>query len=534
MKVIIFLLLSFCVCEQIPLYTNKATIKFAEIQKYQIAINDITMSKMLVRYSYLSVTVTVNKTPECVKSKMCNQPLRIYGQLNESPEIENIKYDKKDDKGQLLGEDKVIYVFEYSACEYKLTDTLFLKIHGIEGQANYEILVSFINSQNYISICSSGDFEAPITKEHSLTPNQDFFVKFGGRSVLENVPNNNIYLLDANLSWIQKSPKTQIPSARFGHSAFIFGDFLLIYGGEDGEAKKLNDLWAYSLTGNYWLELIKNGNANMPIKKSHVSNIALESHGIVIFFGGILETPIDDKKIYLLNLRILKQIIDYKEGNIKIFDYNKAVSNLWENYSLEIQSRFGHSMIEQDGFIYLFGGFDINQNMINGMHIIDLNLMTVETLDSQSDWPVARVNHGTLSYGSIFIMYGGEKSNGEVLNELWKFDIFRRKWFLIDEPKKETEAYLYRTDFDFIIYKNSPLIYSGFKQSHVYVREFMSFNFEPCQNDIQNLSSDACLPCAEGTFLTRHNTCQACNKGYYHRHRRLCQLGLYCLSRWNI
>ncbi len=43
---------------------------------------------------------------------------------------------------------------------------------------------------------------------------------------------------------------TTLPPKRAGHSAVIFGDSLVIFGGKDEDNNKLNDLWEFNLN-NY-------------------------------------------------------------------------------------------------------------------------------------------------------------------------------------------------------------------------------------------------------------------------------------------
>lgn len=47
--------------------------------------------------------------------------------------------------------------------------------------------------------------------------------------------------------WIELNVSGIKPSARFDHSAVVYQEFMLIFGGEDSYGNKLNDLHAFSL-----------------------------------------------------------------------------------------------------------------------------------------------------------------------------------------------------------------------------------------------------------------------------------------------
>jgi N-acetylneuraminic acid mutarotase len=42
------------------------------------------------------------------------------------------------------------------------------------------------------------------------------------------------------------------PVPRAGHSAVVYGDTMLVFGGRDDENNKLNDLWSFNFTTYQW------------------------------------------------------------------------------------------------------------------------------------------------------------------------------------------------------------------------------------------------------------------------------------------
>ena len=43
-----------------------------------------------------------------------------------------------------------------------------------------------------------------------------------------------------------------MPPIRAGHSAIIYGDNMLVFGGKDDSNNKLNDLWAFNFSTYCW------------------------------------------------------------------------------------------------------------------------------------------------------------------------------------------------------------------------------------------------------------------------------------------
>jgi hypothetical protein len=43
-----------------------------------------------------------------------------------------------------------------------------------------------------------------------------------------------------------------IPPKRAGHSAIMYGDSMIVFGGKDEENNKLNDLWEFNMSTYQW------------------------------------------------------------------------------------------------------------------------------------------------------------------------------------------------------------------------------------------------------------------------------------------
>lgn len=123
---------------------------------------------------------------------------------------------------------------------------------------------------------------APPRDEHTASLYDSTMVLFGG--FVRGVRTNSIdrYYFKEN-RWESVQPMGDVaPCNRAGHSAIVYGDNLIVFGGKDEYNNKLNDLWMFNFTNYLWEEIeIKNA----PISRSGHSAQLYKDYMIV--FGGI-------------------------------------------------------------------------------------------------------------------------------------------------------------------------------------------------------------------------------------------------------
>eukprot|EP00438_Fugacium_kawagutii_P003423 Skav211337 [mRNA] locus=scaffold3120:267094:267957:+ [translate_table: standard] len=109
--------------------------------------------------------------------------------------------------------------------------------------------------------------EGPIPERrclHSAVCSEGKMFIFGGSDDADRW-RNDLWAFDlAANQWIEIKPNGPIPGVRAGHSAVSIGDCMFVFGGYDGSVRR-NDLWAYALKENQWIEIKPNGGP--PIRK---------------------------------------------------------------------------------------------------------------------------------------------------------------------------------------------------------------------------------------------------------------------------
>lgn len=115
--------------------------------------------------------------------------------------------------------------------------------------------------------------------------------------------------------------------------------------------------------------------------------------------------------------------IDIYEYSIKKKEWNKLeIKGKIPNY------RIGHSGIGYHELVYYFGGEDENNKKLNDM--ITLNMMNneINEIEQLGDIPKKRSNHSVTWKNGMMILYGGESSKNEYLNDLYLFEFETCIW----------------------------------------------------------------------------------------------------------
>jgi len=129
---------------------------------------------------------------------------------------------------------------------------------------------------------------------------------------------NDIEVLDIeNMEWTKTSRiEGPEPPARFSHTASMFGEYMVVFGGEENHNKNLNDVWQINLdrTGDTlkWEMLKPSGKPPTP-RHGHSSDII--QHYMIIF-GGLGDDNVALNDVKILDLKLLQWIHPVVNGDI--------------------------------------------------------------------------------------------------------------------------------------------------------------------------------------------------------------------------
>lgn len=509
--------------EKTSLLSTNGAISFTKINDYTLDLATYkTNIQYLLKKSLIVIEVIVKSDID--NSKGQSQPIRIYSKLNDAPRPESFYYDKKDDIANYNKETKeYVYTFEYSPCEVGIDDKLFIKVVGIEGTSTYALNIYLLNANEYKIICPSS--ENDISRVHAgIATTINGVAQFGGQKMKDDNNTydvtNDMFILNEDNEWNYVNySDTSIPCGRYGMGieAFDHGKYILIYGGKDNNESVINDMWVYIVQSDSWYLIYDSNNKipSFPKNKFMPSSVLIDNKGIIIIYGGN-DSDSDNASLFVLDIAILKQLINVDNDDSK--RKKELFTQLFSLYTItELTPRYGASLTQiSNNELMIYGGFDIsNDYLSNNCEIINIDTFTFIEKISNTNGPTPRMNHAIKRYGNVLFLYGGTDSNGNDMNDMWKYVIPNKTWVKIvtevfDIHFFKIASSLITTNY-FSKYKNTerPLIFpinSG--------NEIILLNIPICQSDTQTYSGTLCLPCELGYELSG-GQCEMCYPGKF-------------------
>lgn len=151
---------------------------------------------------------------------------------------------------------------------------------GVDSKRDYILDINSLEWQ----VIERTDKSAPKSiDEHTATLVGTKIYIFGGN--IAGFKNDQIYVFDTQTHKWSKPEHEKGPCARSSHSQVFYNDRLYIFGGKDQDTNKLNDFWEYDISKNTWKEIP--GSDDMPLTRSGHSACIYKNFMIV--FGGIHE-----------------------------------------------------------------------------------------------------------------------------------------------------------------------------------------------------------------------------------------------------
>ena len=424
---IYILLISFISSEKIILFSKSGDISIKSNQDYSLDLNKIKGNEYhsLIK-SLLSIEITsITSYPN---------PLILLTNINTEARLN--KYDKIDEYG-IFSDQKYIYNIQYSPCEISKNDIININIIG-QQQVSYTIEIYILKTEDFQINCPEFSNETVRENLKNNYTGMDITInglyQFGGISNKDLLVHNDLYYLDNNGKWNYIDVYGEKPSPRHGMFMIAFDSqkFLLVLGGKDGKNNYINDLWVYDINDIQWLKIGNYENiVNYPKDRFLSNGINNKNYGIILLYGGM---DTNDNNLYIIDISILKEIVRrYKNEE----DYSSLLEELIKKHFITEQNifpRYGASMTQIDkNEVLMFGGINSESNStIDYCDIINLDNYDIERLIyNLGEAPSPRAFHTTERYGPMFLLYGGRESNGNVLNEMYKFIISDRKWVKI-------------------------------------------------------------------------------------------------------
>eukprot|EP00347_Sterkiella_histriomuscorum_P011091 403373787 len=168
-----------------------------------------------------------------------------------------------------------------------------------------------LKTYKWDQINARGDL--PITRDdHSAVIYEGSMVIFGGFSTNGERSNDIYRYYFKDNKWEKVSALgLDAPEPRAGHSSLIFGDSMVIFGGRDVESNKLNDIWVFNFTTYQWESINITDDELKPLARS--GHTACLYKDMMLIFGGVHEVTKELDDMMLFDFRNRRWIQFFEE-----------------------------------------------------------------------------------------------------------------------------------------------------------------------------------------------------------------------------
>lgn len=211
--------------------------------------------------------------------------------------------------------------------------------------------------------------------------------------------------------WVAPPLSGSRPKARYEHGAVVIGDKMYIFGGNHN-GRYLSDLQALDLKTWTWSKIeVKSGSDT-----SSVGVTPCAGHSLIAWQGNQI-------------LSIGGHTKDPSETlQVKAFDLQTSRWSNLKTYGKPPISRGGQSASLVGSSIVIFGGQDAKRSLLNDLHILDLETMTWDEIDTLGVPPSPRSDHAAAVHAGCYLLIFGGGSHATCFNDLHVLDLQTMEW----------------------------------------------------------------------------------------------------------
>eukprot|EP01060_Flectonema_neradi_P030424 TRINITY_DN4421_c0_g1_i1.p1 TRINITY_DN4421_c0_g1~~TRINITY_DN4421_c0_g1_i1.p1 ORF type:complete len:436 (+),score=39.84 TRINITY_DN4421_c0_g1_i1:82-1389(+) len=305
------------------------------------------------------------------------------------------------------------------------------------------------------------------------------------------------------------TPEGAIPSPRFGHTAVVYEDSMIVFGGRDGRCS--DELWEFKFMKKTW-HRIPQPQRSFEKPRARAGHTAVVHKDCMYLFGGVAETTLAIHTCWLndlwsLNLNTHKWMLQRTKGGSGIPSKRKghtSVSHgnsmyifgggqddktlhrdLWEyNYKLKKwiprrykgylpQERMYHVTALYDNKMIVFGGRALTSTgFLNDVFEIDLNSFMCRELITTGSIPSHRMCSTAVCHNGFFAIFTG--GSYTYLTDSHQLDLRKMEWTQINKI-----SFGGRTRPTTVRWKNTILTFGGCVEGNGYVNDHIEVTLRP-------------------------------------------------------
>nr|GLL37306.1 acyl-CoA-binding domain-containing protein 4-like isoform X1 [Ipomoea trifida] len=210
--------------------------------------------------------------------------------------------------------------------------------------------------------------------------------------------------------WVAPLVSGPRPKPRYEHGAAVIDDKMYIFGGNHN-GRYLSDLQALDLKSWTWsrVEVKEASEASSPTGPCAGHSLIPWEGNKLLSVGGHTKNPSETLQV-------------------KVFDLQSHTWSTLKTYGKPPVSRGGHSVTLAGTTLVIFGGQDANRSLLNDLHILDLETMTWDEMDTLGVSPSPRSDHAAAVHAERYLLIFGGGSHATCFNDLHVLDLQTMEW----------------------------------------------------------------------------------------------------------
>ena len=481
--------------------SKKSQIKIKTLQYYnnpKESLNSINKNKnlynqILLKYNEEQIKYYLNKYYNAEEEKL---KLGLMPQIKLIPmSLQNKDNQDSEDKLHSLEKKQILYsLADVKSINRKL---LFEDYNGIWVK----------NISNFLTTPISRS-EAPMINYYDEKKNENKLILYGGKNVIRlgeiwecSIQKSERY--GKKYKWKKIKPNGEIPYPRSGHTAKIYRNNIIIYGGViDDEKQFKEDILLYDIYEKKFSNDVCSNKQNSTWRKYHIAEIIGQ---FMFIYGGIDENGNTISDPCTLDLYRMKWIFTkfsrktylpkrHSHCSCQVFSPQKRYHPKFSLFKIHNEIRtFNLSNISQEG-IYIFGGIDEKGQCSNDLYIIKRGKplqMFKQVCQGLPPSPRCQCSMNFFEKLNVIIIHGGRNEydiNGPFFNDFYFLDVERLIWIKLESNDGIIPIYP-RGAHSSCIVENELIIFGGFNDKY-----FLKSDLVVCDLDI-----------IESTHLLRKN-----------------------------
>ncbi|KAK7343942.1 hypothetical protein VNO77_13080 [Canavalia gladiata] len=216
-------------------------------------------------------------------------------------------------------------------------------------------------------------------------------------------------------TWVPITVSGARPAARYKHAAAVVDEKLYIAGGSRN-GRHLSDVQVFDLRSLTWSSLKLKANVRKDDGNSSQEILpAISGHNMIRWGKKLLLLGGNSKDS---SAKLTVRYIDIETCQFGVIKTSGSVP----------VARVGQSATLVGSRVILFGGEDMSRKLLNDVHVLDLESMTWEMIETTQTPPAPRYDHAAAIQGQRYLLIFGGCSHSVFFNDLHLLDMQTMEW----------------------------------------------------------------------------------------------------------